>query len=109
MKYSGMTMNCFKEIKRLLELGLSVDQIARSVRCRKATVIDIRNGRLTEEELNRIKSQPPRNLHSIWMEQFNWEQIEEALKGEYELKRLWERYAQDKTSFSNFYRRPIRH
>lgn len=92
------------EIQRLLNQGRSTREIAKVLRCRKQTVIDVKNRILTPEHLEAIKKASLKRLPSGWALGLDWESIEKEINKGFELKRIWEEYGATVTSHSNFFK-----
>lgn len=93
-----LTVMKYEEIKRLMELGLSDRQIAKSLRCSRDTVRGIREGKIVSPGTPKVIEGP------IWAKQVNWEEICRERSLGYELKYIWEERAKDQTTYSNFWK-----
>ncbi|MEK7700082.1 MAG: hypothetical protein AAB332_06735, partial [Planctomycetota bacterium] len=77
-------MDRFSEIKRQLELGVPIIQIARNRGCTERTIRDIRDGKIVEPNNSKEVSFP------FWSEQADWQQVlSEVLEG-HPFKFIWE-------------------
>lgn len=103
MEFERTSMEKFKEIQRLIEGGQTDRQIARSLRCRRTLVADIRSGDLTAEALMRAKTDQARPVPA-WALQVDWELVERDIRDGHQIKRLWEEYAKSWTSHPNFFK-----
>jgi transposase len=93
-------MNQFSEMKRLLELKLSDRTIAKTLKCRRSTVQAVRTGELKAQGVGQTETATP----PPWTLQVNWNEVEVDLKKGFEIKRIWEAYAGEVTSYSHFYK-----
>src|SRR5262245_14483484 len=93
-----LTMERYAEIKRLLDLKVSVRDIARTVRCTRRTIRQIRDG-LIEGPGSR-----PRLSVPLWAEQMDWPEILREVLAGHPLKFIWEERAQEKITYINFWK-----
>ena len=103
MEFERTSMLQFTEIQRLIETGQTNRQIARSLRCRRTLVADIRKGLLTPDRLARAK-QPESKLPPGWALHVDWAAVEKDIRDGHQLKRIWEEVAETWTSHSNFFK-----
>ena len=92
------------EIKRLLSQKRSTREIAKTLHCRKQTIIDVKNGILTPERLEAAKLADSTRLPPAWALSLDWQAIEGEIRKGFGLKRIWEEYAASVTSNSNFFK-----
>lgn len=92
-----MTPERYEEIKRLLELGLSVNKIKDSAKATGRTIRGIRDGRIRGPGgSKRLLSGPP------WADEVHWNEVlSEALQG-HPFKFIWEERAQDRVGYKAF-------
>jgi transposase len=93
----------FTEIQRLIAAGQTDRKIARSLRCRRTLVADVRRGLLTPAVLSHAK-QPESKLPPGWALHVDWAVAEKDIRDGYQLKRIWEELAASWTSYSNFFK-----
>lgn len=103
MEFERTSMAQFTEIQRLIDAGQANRQIARSLRCRRTLVADVRQGRFIRDVLARVK-EPEQKLPPGWALHVDWAAVEKDIKGGHELKRIWEEVAASRTSHSNFFK-----
>jgi transposase len=103
MEFERTSMLQFTEIQRLIAAGQTNRQIARSLRCRRTLVADVRSGLLTPDVLSRAK-QPESKLPPGWALHVDWAVVEKDIREGYQLKRIWEEAAASWTSYSNFFK-----
>jgi len=103
MEFERTSMAQFSEIQRLIDAGQTNRQIARSLRCRRTLVADIRQGRFTRDVLVRVK-EPEQKLPPGWALHVDWTAVEKDIRDGHELKRIWEEVAASRTSHSNFFK-----
>ena len=103
MEFERTSMAQFTEIQRLIAAGQTNRQIARSLRCRRTLVADIRQGRFTRDVLARVK-EPEQRLPPGWALHVDWTAVEKDIRDGHELKRIWEEVAASRTSHSNFFK-----
>src|SRR3989338_1222270 len=98
MANKKLTVMKYEEIQRMMELGRSDRQISKALKCSRDTVRGVRQGKIISPAIPKVIEGP------IWAKQVNWEDIckEKALG--HELKYIWEEKAQDKTTYSNFWK-----
>jgi hypothetical protein len=94
-----MSMSRYEEIKRLLDLGRSVREIAGSLQCHRRTVRDIRDGKAPAPEPQNASLRRP-----IWSESMDWQEVlEKVLVGD-PLKYIWEDQACEQVTYVNFWK-----
>lgn len=103
MEYERTSMPQFAEIQRLIEAGQTNRQIARSLRCRRTMVAEIRKGLLTRDVLARATA-PEAQLPPGWALHVDWASVEKDIREGHQLKRIWEEAAASWTSHSNFFK-----
>lgn len=89
----------YEEIKRLIELGRSDREIARSTKCSRNTAKGIRSG-----EIRRPGEEKPIE-GPLWAKQVNWDGVVEDLRDNHPMKYIWAEQAGDLTSYANFWKR----
>jgi len=103
MEFERTSMLQFTEIQRLIATGQTNRQIARSLRCRRTLVADVRKGLLTPDRLARAKL-PESKLPPGWALHVDWAAVEKDIRDGHQLKRIWEEVAETRTSHSNFFK-----
>jgi transposase len=103
MEFERTSMVQFAEILRLIEAGQTNRQIARSLRCRRTMVAEVRKGLLTPDRLARAH-EPEKRLPPGWALQVDWNTVEKDIRDGHQLKRIWEDVAASWTSYSNFFK-----
>lgn len=103
MKFERLSMARLDEIQRLIREDLSDRQIARILHCRRTTVRKIREQELKQDKLKEIHMRSG-HLPPVWTLKVHWNAVEAEFKRGYENVRIWEEYARDLTSHSNFYK-----
>jgi transposase len=103
MEFERTSMAQLAEIQRLIEAGQTNRQIARSLRCRRTTVAEVREGTLTRDVLARAKA-PEARLPPGWALHVDWASVEKDIRDGHQLKRIWEEAAASWTSHSNFFK-----
>jgi len=93
-----MTVERFSDIQRLIGEGRSDRQIARSLKCRRTKVAEIRRGEATDPAVPKIFKGP------VWTEQIDWKSVIEELGYKHALKFIWEEKAQSITTYCNFWK-----
>lgn len=96
MARSKMTQERYVEIKRMLELGISVREIMRTKRATRRTIRQIRDGNF------KSPSEPKELVGPIWTNQVQWEEIlKEVLEG-HPIKYIWSERAEDIIGYKAF-------
>lgn len=91
-----------EEIQRLIGEGLSDRQIARTLRCRRTRVRDIReHGERFGGAITLAQDAP---AEPAWASRVEWTAVVSELGRGFEIKRIWEERAKDVTSHSNFWK-----
>ena len=103
MEFERTSMLQFTEIQRLVDAGQTNRQIARSLRCRRTLVADVRKGLVTPDLLARAK-QPETKLPPGWALHVDWAAVENDIRDGHQIKRIWEEVAESWTSHSNFFK-----
>jgi hypothetical protein len=93
-----LTMERYEEIKRLLKLGRTVREIARSLKCSRDTVRGVRDGKTASPD------QPKPIVAPLWSQAVAWDQVVAELRLGHPLKFIWEDQAQSLTTYSNFWK-----
>lgn len=103
MDFERLSMARLEEIQRLIGLGHSNRQIARIVKCRTEAVSAIRSGNLDQNRL-KFAQQSAGRLPPPWTLRIDWKEVEKEIRQGFENVRIWEDYAAEFTSQSNFYK-----
>lgn len=91
-----------EEIQRLIGEGLSDRQIARTLRCRRTRVRDIReHGERFGGAVVLAPQEPP---EPAWASRVEWTAVTSEISRGFEIKRIWEERAAEATSYSNFWK-----
>ncbi len=85
MSREVMSMSRFSEIKRQLEIGISVIQISRNLSCSERTVRQIRDHKMTSPEERKNNFSGP-----TWSEQADWQLVMREVVDGHALKLIWE-------------------
>jgi hypothetical protein len=91
-----------EEIQRLIGEGLSDRQIARTLRCRRTRVRDIREH--GENFGGAVTLAPQAASEPAWASRVEWTAVVSELGRGFEIKRIWEERAKDVTCHSNFWK-----
>jgi len=93
-----MTVERYREIKRLLGLGIPLRKIARSVKCTRRTIRQIRDGTQVDPGKPRVLEGP------LWSLGIAWDSVlDEVIRG-HPLKFIWEEKAKDSVTYVNFWK-----
>jgi transposase len=92
-----LTMRVIEEIRRRLEVGRPVREIARALKCSRDTVRRIRDG-------ESVVSRGPRAPYRPWLDQVDWASVVEEFKLGHPLKFIWEERVHEVTTYSNFWK-----
>ena len=103
MQFERTTMGQFEEIKRLIGLGQSDRQIARALGCRRCLVRGVRSGEIDQNLIKKAKD-PEQKLPPSWAHHVDWEIVEKDIRDGFQIKRIWEELAQERTSHPNFFK-----
>lgn len=103
MEFERTTVSQYAEIQRLIQAGQKNRQIARSLRCRRTLVAQIRAGLFTQDVLARARA-PEAKLPPGWALNVDWAAVERDIRDGHELKRIWEEVAEGRTSYPNFFK-----
>lgn len=103
MEFERTSVTQFAEIQRLIEAGQTNRKIARSLRCRRTLVAQVRAGLFTRDVLSRAK-EPSAKLPPGWALHVDWVAVEKDIRDGHELKRIWEEVAAPRTSYPNFFK-----
>ena len=93
-----MTVERYFEIKRLLNLKMSVRKIAKSMKCSRRTVRQIRNGVLTDPGKEKVIEGP------LWAIEVDWDTVMKEVLAGHPLKFIWEEKAKEKVTYVNFWK-----
>lgn len=88
----------YREIRRLLEQGLSERNISLSLRCSRKTIRKVREGRITEATLEVTGLS-----ETGWEQEIDWESVKSLLK-DHPLKYIWEEKAGHLIQYSGFWK-----
>ncbi|MBU0505958.1 IS21 family transposase [bacterium] len=91
-----MTMDRYKEIKRLLERDVSVREIARAMKATRRTVRQIRDQESLPPNNRPIQNGP------LWAETMDWKEILGEVLDGHPVKYIWEEKAHQAVSYGNF-------
>lgn len=94
-----LTMARLLEIKRLLGLGLAVNEIKRTLHCSKETIRKIRDGKKEECDIG-VRAQ----IEPIWVAKVNFEEIIKDVKAGHTLKHIWEESVSEFVGYSGFWK-----
>jgi hypothetical protein len=95
MALRGLSMAKFLDIKRMIDLGLSDRQIAKSQQVRRTVISQVRKGEISEQDVG-VVSLP------AWTGMVNWEEVLKEIGSKHPLSLIWEGFAKERTSYSNF-------
>ena len=102
MTRKTMTPERYQEIKRLLNMGLSVKKICRAMKATKRTIRAIRDGNMPNP------SETPKSVSDgpMWSLEIPWEEVHSCASGKdaHPLKFVWEDYAIEQVSYTGFLR-----
>lgn len=87
------------EIKRRLNEGRGVREIARSLKVSRVTVREIRDGAKAAPVVQRKRAVDP-----LWMAQVGWQEVIEDLRRGHALKLIWDEKAKRLTTYANFWK-----
>ncbi len=85
MSREVMSMDRFSEIKRQLEIGISVNQICRNLNCSDRTVRQIRDNKMTSPVDRKNNFAGP-----IWSAEADWQLVMREVVEGHALKLIWE-------------------
>lgn len=94
----SMTVGRYEEIRRRLDEGRGLREIARALGCSRGTVREVRDG------LRHSPDAPKPWADPLWMIELDWPAIIHDLGLGHPLKFLWEEKAQHLTGYSNFWK-----
>lgn len=103
MQFERTSMAQFVEIERLIRERHGDRAIARTLKCRRTLVADIRKGVVTVELLARAK-QADNKLPPGWALRVDWAAVEKDIREGHQIKRIWEEVASPLTSHPNFFK-----
>jgi hypothetical protein len=98
MAVRSMTVHRYAEIRRRLDEGRALREIARALGCSRRTVREVRDGERLSPDMPKLIGDP------LWMAQLDWPTIIHDLGLGHPLKFLWEEKAQHLTTYSNFWK-----
>lgn len=102
MARRAWTVARVEEIQRLIGEGLSDRQIARTLRCRRTRVRDIReHGELFGGAITLAPHEP---TEPAWATRVEWSAVVGEIERGFEIKRIWEERVESATSYSNFWK-----
>lgn len=102
MPRRAYSMADIEEMKRCFQDGLSDRQIARSLRCRRSFVREIREqGADAALKPGAVAGAP---VDPAWVHQVEWQVVIEEIGRGFELKRIWEERVSKVTGYSNFWK-----
>jgi len=93
-----MTPERYQEIKRLLELKLSLRAIERTKGCTRRTIRGIRDGQILDPSI------PKKIPGPIWVSQVDWDEVTKELKKGHPLSFIWDEVAKDKVGYIGFWK-----
>lgn len=96
-----MSVARIDEIQRLLTLGHKDRFIARSLKCRRTKVAEVRlagAGISAPAFISAVETSP------LWTARVDWAAVLKDIGEGFELKRIWEEKAMDSTSYPNFWK-----
>jgi hypothetical protein len=99
MAYKELSVARFKEIERMLALGISARQISKALQCSRNTVGKIAAGEIVNPE---DKVQCLRG--PLWAEMQDWNEIYRLYKEGHPIKYIWEEKAGQSVSYVNFWK-----
>lgn len=102
MARRAWTVARIEEIQRYIEEGLSDRQIARTLRCRRTRVREIRE--LGETAGPAIAQLAPEASEPPWVHRVEWTAVIAEIGRGFELKRIWEERAAQATGYPNFWK-----
>lgn len=105
MAKKGISVARIEDIQRLLAQGHTDRFIARSVKCRRTKVAEVRRAGETVPAsafATLVETVP------LWTEQLDWATILKEVGEGFELKRIWEEKAKESTSYPNFWKQLYR-
>lgn len=91
-----MTSERYSEIKRMLELGVSLREIMRTKKATRRTIRQIRDGTLKSP--GEIKELPG----PVWVNQVNWDNVFHEVSLGHPIKFIWSEVAEDKVGYKAF-------
>lgn len=93
-----MTVDRYHEIKRLLDLKMSLRQISKAMKCARRTIRQIRDGELTNPGQEKEIEGP------LWALDIDWDTVMKEVIAGHPLKFIWEELAYEKVSYVNFWK-----
>lgn len=94
-----MTVDRYHEIKRLLDLKMSVRQISKTMKSTRRTVRQIRDGELRDPGKEKVIEGP------LWAMDVDWNAAMKDVISGHPLKFIWEEVAAEKVNYVNFWKR----
>jgi hypothetical protein len=100
MSRRGISVARFEDIQRLIGLGHKDRAIARTLRCRRAKVADIRKGIALHPKIlaKAVPSAP------LWTVLVDWDAVQKELKEGHDLKKIWEEKISKITTYPNLWK-----
>ena len=89
----GLSLTQLEDIKQKIQEGLSDRQIAKAVGRRRTLISEIRSGEFVLEKNSKFPD---------WMSILKWDEILKDIGLKHPIKFIWDDYAKDITSYSNF-------
>lgn len=91
----GFSMAQYEDIKQKIELKMTDREIAKSIKCRRSTISQIRQGLFKFEDQEKYPD---------WMNLVNWEEVLKDIGLKHPVSLIWEESAKHLTSYCNFTR-----
>ncbi len=98
MARKEMTVKRYQEIRRLLDLEISVRQISKAMKCTRRTVRQVRNGELADPGKEKVIEGP------LWALEVGWDTVMKEVIAGHPLKLIWEDMAKEKVTYVNFWK-----
>lgn len=98
MARTVMSPERYNEIKRLLDLGISIREIERSKKCTRRTIRGVRDGSIPDPSIPKPISGP------VWASQVGWDTVLKEVNCGHPLKFIWEEVAHDKVGYKGFWK-----
>lgn len=105
MAKKGISVASIEDIQRLIGLGHTDRFIARSVKCRRTKVAEVRRAgaEIPASAFATVVETVP-----LWTERLDWAAVLKDVGEGFELKRIWEEKAREITSYPNFWKQLYR-
>lgn len=94
-----MTVDRYKEIKRLIDAQVGFNKISQIMKCSKETIRSIRDGKIEMYDVSKRNQ-----LRPLWVEQIRWEDVLHDLQNGHHLKFIWEEKAAGIITYSGFWK-----